>query len=125
MDSSAARPSGHLIDLYDLGPDGFAAVLDAAGRWKSGPRPTPARERPRVATLFTGAAFRTRLAFDTAVAELGGHRLDLPDGLTRREPMGDVAAVLAHYADAVVVRTPTTRPWPSWPRTAPSRWSTR
>ncbi|MFW5418052.1 hypothetical protein J0910_15680 [Nocardiopsis sp. CNT-189] len=106
MESSAAPPTGHLIDLHDLGPDGFAAVLDAAGRWKGGPRPAPARRRPRVATLFTGAAFRTRLAFDTAIAELGGHRLDLPDGLNRREPMADAAAVLAHYADAVVVRTP-------------------
>jgi len=58
--------------------------------------------------LFEKASTRTRLSFEAAMFQLGGHAIDLPmsqSQLNRGEPLTDTAKVLSGYADCVVFRT--------------------
>jgi ornithine carbamoyltransferase len=60
-----------------------------------------------VALLFEKPSLRTRVSFDLAVTQLGGHCLYLSPqevGLGQREPVPDVARVLSRYVDCVVAR---------------------
>ena len=58
--------------------------------------------------MFEKPSLRTRVSFEIAMRQLGGHSLYLsPDevGLGKRESVPDVAQVLSRYADAIVART--------------------
>jgi ornithine carbamoyltransferase len=58
--------------------------------------------------LFEKPSTRTRVSFEVAMRQLGGHSLYLsPEevGLGKRESAADVAQVLSRYADAIVART--------------------
>jgi len=60
-----------------------------------------------VALLFEKPSLRTRVSFDLAVTQLGGHCLYLSPqevGLGQREPVPDVARVLSRYVDCIVAR---------------------
>lgn len=92
-----------LLTLTDLARADLEHVFARARHWKSGAA-APVGIGPRVATIFNGPAFRTRLAFDTAIDRLGGHRVDLPLTLAEREPIADTAAILTDALDAVVIR---------------------
>ena len=61
-----------------------------------------------LALLFEKPSLRTRLSFDLAMHQLGGHAVYLsPDevGLGKREPVADVARVLSRYVDGIAART--------------------
>jgi ornithine carbamoyltransferase len=61
-----------------------------------------------VALFFEHPSTRTRVSFQVAVAELGGHPLPLrPDELqlARGESVGDTARVLSRYVHAIVIRS--------------------
>jgi ornithine carbamoyltransferase len=61
-----------------------------------------------VALVFEKASTRTRVSFEVAVFELGGHAVVLTsDGsqIARGEPAEDTARILASYCHAIVVRT--------------------
>lgn len=95
-----------MADFLDLTSEGRAElerIFKRARAWKEGLAAAPGA-RFRVATVFNGPAFRTRLAFDTAIETLGGHRVDLPLTLAEREPIADTAAILNSAVDAVVIR---------------------
>jgi ornithine carbamoyltransferase len=58
--------------------------------------------------IFEKPSLRTRVSFEIAMRQLGGHSLYLsPDevGLGKREPVSDAARVLSRYANALVART--------------------
>jgi ornithine carbamoyltransferase len=58
--------------------------------------------------MFEKPSTRTRVSFDVAMRQLGGHCLYLsPEevGLGQRESVPDVARVLSRYADAIAART--------------------
>jgi ornithine carbamoyltransferase len=95
----------HLLSLLDLDKEAFESLLVDSARWKAGRTPPMSRRVQRVATIFDGPAFRTRLAFDTAISNLGAHRVDLPVRLGEREPIADTAAILNAGVDAVAIRT--------------------
>ncbi len=60
-----------------------------------------------VALLFEKPSLRTRVSFEVAVAQLGGHCVYLSPqevGLGKREPVPDVARVLSRYVDCIVAR---------------------
>jgi len=61
-----------------------------------------------LALLFEKPSLRTRVSFEIAMWQLGGHTIYLsPDevGLGKRESVPDVARVLSRYANAIVART--------------------
>jgi ornithine carbamoyltransferase len=74
-------------------------------RWKAGSGQPVSGPLKRVATIFDGPAFRTRLAFDAALSNLGVHQVPLEVRLGEREPVADTAAILSGAVDAVVIRT--------------------
>lgn len=61
-----------------------------------------------LALLFEKPSLRTRVSFDVAMSQLGGHCLYLSPqevGLGKREPVADVARVLSRYVQGIVART--------------------
>ena len=61
-----------------------------------------------LALLFEKPSLRTRVSFDLAMCQLGGHAIYLsPDevGLGAREAIPDVARVLSRYVDGIAART--------------------
>lgn len=61
-----------------------------------------------MALIFDKASTRTRVSFEVAFAQLGGHPMFLSSGATqmsRSEPVKDTARVLERYVDILVIRT--------------------
>jgi len=61
-----------------------------------------------LALVFEKPSLRTRLSFEMAMKQLGGHALYLSPaevGLGKRESVPDVARVLARYVDVIAART--------------------
>jgi ornithine carbamoyltransferase len=96
-------PVPDFLDLTSVTRAELEQIFRRSHDWKAGVA-APPLGRFRVATVFNGPAFRTRLAFDTAIETLGGHRVDLPLTLAEREPIADTAAILNSAVDAVVIR---------------------
>lgn len=58
--------------------------------------------------IFEKSSTRTRLSFEAAMAQLGGHAINLPiteSQLGRGESLADTARVVSGYADAIMFRT--------------------
>jgi ornithine carbamoyltransferase len=70
--------------------------------------------------IFDKPSTRTRVSFEVAMSQLGGHPLYLDPGTTqmkRGEPIADSARVLSRYLDGIVIRTyahPTVEEWARW-----------
>lgn len=96
-----------LLDLLTPTRAEFERIFARSAHWASEPNRPEAQKhtaRPRIATIFAGPAFRTRLAFDTAIDSISAHRVDLPVVIGEREPISDTAAILSSGVDAVVIR---------------------
>jgi len=98
-----------LLSIADLGAAELATLLDSATALKRDPVPADAPLRGRaLAMVFEKPSLRTRLSFEIAMAQLGGHVSYLSPqevGLGRRESVSDVARVVSRYVDLVVLRT--------------------
>ena len=97
------------LSVDDLSPAELATLLDAAAAMKADRSAFGAALAGRsVAMVFEKASTRTRVSFDVAVAQLGGHPLTLSSGdlqLGRGESIEDTGRVLSGYVDAIVLRT--------------------
>ena len=65
-------------------------------------------EGKTLALMFEKPSLRTRVSFEVAMQQLGGHTIYLSPsevGLGKREPVSDVARVLSRYVDVIVART--------------------
>jgi len=65
-------------------------------------------DRKILALIFEKPSLRTRVSFEVAMRQLGGHTVYLsPDevGLGKREGVSDVARVLSRYVDVIAART--------------------
>lgn len=61
-----------------------------------------------LAMVFEKPSLRTRVSFETAMTQLGGHAIYLTNadiGIDSREAIQDIARVLARMCDAIVART--------------------
>jgi ornithine carbamoyltransferase len=108
MTIESAKPR-HLLRDDDLTPQEQSAVLDLAAAMKAdrlGHRPLAGPKG--VAVIFEKQSIRTRVSFETGIAELGGHPLIIDANSThfgRGETIGDAGRVLSRYVAAVVIRT--------------------
>lgn len=58
--------------------------------------------------IFEKSSMRTRVSFEVAMVQLGGHAIYLTQGdinLGKREAVKDGARVLSRYVDGIVIRT--------------------
>ncbi len=97
----------HLLSVADLSPAEVAGMLRRAYELKGAPAPQVLSGRT-VALVFEKPSLRTRVSFDVAIHQLGGHALYLGRdevGMGVREPVSDTARILSRYVDAIVVRT--------------------
>jgi ornithine carbamoyltransferase len=99
----------HFLTLADLSPAELDGLLRRGIGQKlrkdSGPRPLSGRV---LAMVFEKSSTRTRVSFETAMAQLGGTAIFLSvqdTQLSRGEPVEDMARVLSRMVDAIVVRT--------------------
>ena len=97
----------HLLSVADLSPAEVEGMLRRASELKVAPAPQVLSGRT-VALVFEKPSLRTRVSFDVAIHQLGGHALYLGRdevGMGVREPVSDTARILSRYVDAIVVRT--------------------
>jgi ornithine carbamoyltransferase len=99
----------HFLADDDLSPAEQLAVLDLADTLKADPYSLRPFTGPRtVAVLFDKPSTRTRISFETAIAELGGHPMIMDAALSqlgRGESVSDTARVLSRHVAAIVWRT--------------------
>ncbi len=96
-----------LLTLADLDGSEIRFILLEAAELKSG-GPQPLLEQRTLALLFEKPSLRTRVSFEVAIRQLGGDSLYLSPaevGLSQREAVRDVAAVLSRYVDIIAART--------------------
>lgn len=101
----------HLVWLQDWSPEEIETVLQTALTMKSaflsGGRPRPLSGKT-LAMIFAKPSTRTRVSFEVAMTQLGGHAIYLGTGdlqLGRGETIADTARVLSRYCDAIMIRT--------------------
>ena len=99
------------LSLWDVTETEFAALIRRAEelRFLRQVR-TPHATRPGrvVALIFEKASTRTRVSFEVAVWELGGHAVVMgrsDSQLGRGEPIKDTARVMSRYCHGIMVRT--------------------
>jgi len=95
-----------LLSIRDLSTDEVVQVVSRARQLVTQPFSSLLSGKT-VALLFEKPSLRTKMSFDLAVHQLGGHPLYLgPDevGLGKREAASDVARVLSRYVDCIVAR---------------------
>jgi ornithine carbamoyltransferase len=96
-----------LLSISDLQPDELESLLETAALLKRDGWPAVLAGQT-LALLFEKPSLRTRVSFDVAMQQLGGHTVYLSQsevGLGQREPVGDVARVLSRYVHGIVART--------------------
>lgn len=99
----------HFLSSDDLTPAEQTVVIDRAIEMKNSSRMiSRVLEGCAVGLIFEKPSTRTRIAFETAVFELGGHPIALQAHelqLDRGESLEDTAKVLSGYLSAIVLRT--------------------
>jgi ornithine carbamoyltransferase len=99
----------HLLSSDDLGVAEQAGVIRRAVELKKHRREhARSLEGRSVVMIFEKPSTRTRVSFEVAVAELGGHPVVLKTDevqLGRGETIPDTARILSRFCDAVVIRT--------------------
>jgi ornithine carbamoyltransferase len=100
----------HLISIADLTPEELYEILELAEKLKEERykgRVTDYLKNKSLAMIFELPSTRTRISFEVAMTDLGGHALYLGWNdlqLGRGEPIKDTARVLSRYVHAVMMR---------------------
>lgn len=111
------------LTLADLSRGEMDALLKRSlvlkRRWKKSLVDSPLAGKS-LGLIFDKPSTRTRVSFEVAMTQLGGHPVYLDPGTTqikRGEPIADSARVLSRYLDGVVIRTfdqATVEEWGRW-----------
>jgi ornithine carbamoyltransferase len=109
--SSADKSIRHFLTLTDLNPDEFRQLIARAIELKAmlqcGEIFEPLKNKV-LAMIFEKSSTRTRVSFESGMAQFGGHAIFLSPRdtqLGRGEPIEDSARVLSSMADCLMVRT--------------------
>jgi ornithine carbamoyltransferase len=96
-----------LLSIADLDRKEIESLIEQARRIKQEAASSLLAGRT-LALLFEKPSLRTRVSFDIAMYQLGGHSIYLsPEevGLGKRESAADIARVLSRYVDGIAART--------------------
>jgi ornithine carbamoyltransferase len=96
-----------LLSIADLNREEIEQLIEQARRMKQ-EGPPPLLSGRTLAFLFVKPSLRTRVSFEIAMYQLGGHAIYLsPEevGMGKREPAADIARVLSRYVDGIAART--------------------
>ncbi|MCZ7396515.1 MAG: ornithine carbamoyltransferase [Candidatus Methanoperedens sp.] len=100
----------HLLSLADLSYTDIINLLDTASDLKekrARGKTSGALKNKTLAMLFEKSSTRTRISFEVAMAELGGHAIFLnykDIQLGRGESIADTARVMSCYVNAIMAR---------------------
>ncbi|PIU58405.1 MAG: ornithine carbamoyltransferase [Deltaproteobacteria bacterium CG07_land_8_20_14_0_80_38_7] len=101
----------HLLSLFDLKEDEIYELLERAKTLKQANKKgekVHSLAGKSLAMVFEKNSTRTRVSFEIAMFELGGHALNLSSSgsqLGRGETYEDTARVLSRYVNGIMVRT--------------------
>lgn len=100
-----------IIDILDLSTNEIDALIATAMDIINSPeRYAHTCEGRKLATLFFEPSTRTRLSFEAAMYELGGHVLSMSDAgsssAAKGESVADTIKVVSCYADIIAMRHP-------------------
>ena len=113
------KKSRHLLAVHDLTQTEILHLFKrAAALKKRHARPLVGRT---LGLFFEKTSTRTRVSFEVAMAQLGGHSIFLSKEeiqLHRGETIADTARVLSRYLDGLVIRTHTHHTIEEWARHA-------
>jgi len=96
-----------LLSIAQLSAEEVQHLLNISQNMKRGRR-KPKLPGKVLALLFEKPSLRTKVSFDVAMYQLGGHTIYLSQaevGLGKREAVSDVAKVLERYVDIIAART--------------------
>ncbi len=101
----------HLIDILDLSTDEIEQLIATANDIMAHPADYAHRcDGKKLATLFFEPSTRTRLSFEAAMYELGGHVLGFSEAqsssASKGESVADTVRVVSCYADIIAMRHP-------------------
>ena len=100
---------GHLLTLQEYSPAQVAGLIKLAAQVKAKPAKwSKALAGKSLAMIFEKSSTRTRVSFEVAMTQLGGHGLHLNGGelqLGRGETVADTARVLSRFVQGVMIRT--------------------
>ena len=105
------RPMRHFLAIRDFEPPFVEALVEFSRQRKEaflGGRLQPRFQGKILAMIFQKSSLRTRMGFEAAMAQLGGHAINLEDhqiGISRREAVKDVARVLSGMCNVIMART--------------------
>jgi ornithine carbamoyltransferase len=101
----------HFLTLLDIDPANLKKMIQRASELRAmqhaGERYTPL-EGKVMGMIFDKSSTRTRVSFETAMAQFGGHAIFLSPRdtqLGRGEPIEDSARVLSRMVDVIMIRT--------------------
>ena len=101
----------HFLTLLDLNKQELQRVMTRAIEMKAAHKAGKLDESLKnkvMGMVFEKSSTRTRISFETAMVQMGGHAIFLLPGdtqLGRGEPIEDTARVLSRMVDVIMVRT--------------------
>lgn len=105
------KPKKDLLSLLELSSDEIRYILQKAIELKqlrlTSGNPSTLHKKTGV-LIFEKPSLRTRITFETAIYELGGHPINLPAdtiGMGKRESVSDIAKNLERWVHLIIART--------------------
>lgn len=105
---SQADQIKHFLDLPSVPTEELKKIISEAHEMKAGKyRPPQIFSGLTLAMLFDKPSTRTRMSFEVAMKQLGGHTIQFDKEVSqmgRSETISDTSKVLSRYVDAVMIR---------------------